>query len=181
MEMSPKNNKGTKKTNLQSSSQKTKRRARLTRYALPGALILLGVVLIAFAAFRLVSATTGGASAQNRPISDVLNMADSHTLKSVTLSGSDVFATGKSGQQYHAVKEDGQSVTEIFRRDGVAVNIDNSQSSQWGQSVLELLMILLVLGGAYFLLRRSGMGGRATPFSRSKAKRFNRIAPFRTF
>src|SRR5450631_3433690 len=115
MEMSPKNDKGTRKTNSQSSAQKTKRRALLTRYGLPGALILLGVVLIGFALFRLVSATSGGASAQERPISDVLNMADSHVLKSVTLSGVDVFATDKSGQHYHAVKEDGQSVTEIFR------------------------------------------------------------------
>jgi cell division protease FtsH len=178
MEISPKNNKGTRKTNAQSSSQKTKRRALLTRYVLPGALILLGVVLIGFAVFRLVSVTSGGASAQERPISDVLNMADSHTLKSVTLSGSDVFATGKNGQQYHAVKEDGQSVTEIFRHDGVVVNIDDSaQSSQWGQGVLELLMVLLILGGAYFLLRRSGMGGQAMPFSRSKAKRFNESHP----
>jgi cell division protease FtsH len=177
MEMSPKNNKGTRKTSSQNSSQKTKKRALLTRYALPGVLILLGVVLIGFAGFRLVSATSGGARAQERPISDVLNMADRHALTSVTLSGSDVFATGKSGQKYHAVKEDGQSVTEIFRHDGVAVSIDSEQSGQWEQGILELLMILLILGGAYFLLRRSGMGGQAMPFSRSKAKRFNESHP----
>ncbi|MBV9257610.1 MAG: AAA family ATPase, partial [Ktedonobacteraceae bacterium] len=177
MEMFPKNNRETRKTNSQSSSQKTKKRILLTRYAIPGALILLGVVLIAFAAFRLVTITAGGASAQDRPISDVLNMADRHVLKSVTLSGSDVFATAKSGQQYHAVKEDGQSVTEIFRHDGVAVNIDSAQNSQWGQGVLELLMVLLILGGAYFLLRRTSMGGQAMPFSRSKAKRFNESHP----
>ena len=177
MEMSPKN-KGTRKPNSQSSSQKTKRRALLTRYALPGALILVGIVLIAFAVFRLTSINTAGVAAQERPISDVLNMADRHVLKSVTLSGSDVFATNKSGQKYHAVKEDGQSVTEIFRHDGVAVNIDSGQSNQWGQGVLELLMVLLILGGAYFLLRRSGgMGGQAMPFSRSKAKRFNESHP----
>ncbi len=177
MEMSPKN-KGTRKPNSQSSSQKTKRRALLTRYALPGALILVGIVLIAFAVFRLTSINTAGVAAQERPISDVLNMADRHVLKSVTLSGSDVFATNKSGQKYHAVKEDGQSVTEIFRHDGVAVNIDSGQSSQWGQGALELLMVLLILGGAYFLLRRSGgMGGQAMPFSRSKAKRFNESHP----
>nr|MBA2393592.1 ATP-dependent zinc metalloprotease FtsH [Ktedonobacteraceae bacterium] len=141
------------------------------------ALILLGIVLIGFAGFRLISSTAGGASAQERPISDVLNMADRHALKSVTLSGADVFATGQNGQKYHAVKEDGQSVTEIFRHDGVAVNIDSAQSGQWGQGVLELLMIFLILGGAYFLLRRSGMGGQAMPFSRSKAKRFNESHP----
>src|SRR2546422_4948735 len=41
-----------------------------------------------------------------------------HQLKSVTISGNDVFATSISGQQYHALKEDGQTVTEIFRHDG---------------------------------------------------------------
>jgi cell division protease FtsH len=177
MEISPKNDKGTRKTDSQGSSQRTKRRALLTRYALPGALILLGVVLIGFAGFRLLSSSAGGASAQERPISDVLNMADHHVLKSVTLSESDVFATGQNGQKYHAVKEDGQSVTEIFRHDGVAVTIDSAQSGQWGQGVLELLMIFLILGGAYFLLRRNGMGGQAMPFSRSKAKRFNESHP----
>ncbi len=118
-----------------------------------------------------------GVSTQERPISDVLNMADRHVLKSVTLSSNDVFATGKNGQQYHAVKEDGQSVTEIFRHDDVSVNIDNAQNSQWMQGVLELLMILLILGGAYFLLKRTSMGGQAMPFSRSKAKRFNESHP----
>jgi cell division protease FtsH len=177
MDMSPKNNRETRKTNSQSSSQKTKRRSLVARYALPGLLILVGLVLIAFAAFRLVSITAGGASIQERPISDVLNMADRHVLKSVNVSGSDVFATGKNGQQYHAVKEDGQSVTEIFRHDGVTVNIDNGQSNQWAQGVLELLMILLIVGGAYFLLRRTSMGGQAMPFARSKAKRFNESHP----
>jgi cell division protease FtsH len=177
MEMSPKNNRETRKTNSQSSSQKTKRRARITRYGIPGALILLGVVLIAFAAFRLVNISAGGVAAQERPISDILNMADHHTLKSVTLSGSDVLATSKSGQQYHGVKEDGQPVTEIFRHDGVVVTIDDTENSQWGQGVLELLVVLLILGGAIFLLRRTGMGGQALPFSRSKAKRFNESHP----
>ncbi len=177
MEMFPKDDRETRKTNTQKSSQKTKRRTLVTRYALPGTLVLLGVVLITFAVFRLVSATSGGTSTQDRPISDVLNMADHHVLKSVTLSGSDVFALGKSGQKYHAVKEDGQSVTEIFRHDSVSVNIDNTQNSQWGQGLLELLMVLLILGGSVFLLRRSGMGGQAMPFARSKAKRFNESHP----
>src|SRR5438552_14094995 len=177
MEIFPKNDRQTRKTNAQRSAQKTKRRTLITRYALPGTLILLGVVLIAFDAFRLISVTSGGSSTQERPVSDVLNMADHHTLKSVTLSGSDVFALGKSGQKYHAVKEDGLSVTEILRHDGVSVNIDNTQNSQWGQGVLELLMILVILGGSVFLLRRSGMGGQAMPFARSKAKRFNESHP----
>ncbi len=177
MEMSPKNNRGTRKTTTSSSSPKAKKRALITRYAIPGALILLGVVLITFAVFRLTNITAGGTSAQERPVSDVLNMADRHLLTSVTLSGSDIFAKSKSGQQYHAVKEDGQSVTEIFRHDGVSVSIDDSQNSQWGQGVLELLMVLLILGGAAFLLRRTGMGGQAMPFSRSKAKRFSESHP----
>src|ERR1019366_1588470 len=177
MEMSPKNNRETRKTNTPGSSQKTKRRNLITRYAIPGTFILLGVVLIAFAAFRLVSVTVGGTTTQERPISDVLNMADQHVLKSVTLNGDDVTAIGKNGQRYHALKEDGQSVTEIFRHDGVTVSIDNTQSGQWWQGVLELLIVLLLLGGSVFLLRRSGMGGQAMPFTRSKAKRFNESHP----
>jgi cell division protease FtsH len=121
--------------------------------------------------------TLGGALAQDRPISDVLNMADHHQLKSVTLSGNEVFATSKTGQQYHAIKEDGQAVTEIFRHDGVTVNIDTAQGGDLVQGLADLLLIVLVVGGMYLLIRRGGAGGQAISFSRSKAKRFNESRP----
>jgi cell division protease FtsH len=178
MEMSPKDNQETRKSNSQSSSQKqTKKKSLLARYGIPAALVIVGIALLAFAAVRLINITRSTPVAQEKPISTVLNMADQHQLKAVTLSGDGVLATGTNGQQYSATKEDGQAVTEIFRHDGVTVNIDNAQQGQWSQGILDLLLILLVVGGTYFFIRRGGIGGHTMPFARSKAKRFNESRP----
>ncbi|HZT99939.1 MAG TPA: ATP-dependent zinc metalloprotease FtsH [Ktedonobacteraceae bacterium] len=155
----------------------TKKRHFVIRYGVPIVLILVGVLLLGVAAVRLMNITLGGATAQDRPISDVLNMADRHQLKSVALSGNDVLATSKTGQQYHAVKEDGQAVTEIFRHDGVAVSVNSGQAGVWTQGVADLLLIILVVGGVYFFIRRGGAGGQAMSFSRSRARRFNESHP----
>jgi cell division protease FtsH len=178
MNMPPKDNRNTSKSNSPSSTPKaTRKRNVLVRVILPIALIIVGVSLIATLGFHLINISFGSVSVQEKPISDILNMADTHKLASVTLSGNDVNATGKTGQQYHAVKEDGQSVTEIFRHDGVAVNVDSGQRQQWVQGGIDIFIILLVAGAMYFFIRRSGMGGQSLPFARSKARRFNESRP----
>jgi cell division protease FtsH len=178
MDIPPKDNRKSTNSNSQGSPHKTtKRRSLIVRYGVPIVLVLLGVLLLGIAGVRLMNITLGGASAQDRPISDVLNMADRHQLKSVTLSGNEVFATSKTGQQYHAIKEDGQAVTEIFRHDGVTVSIDAGQHADLVQGLADLLLIVLVVGGMYLLIRRGGAGGQAMSFSRSKARRFNESHP----
>src|SRR5262249_35253181 len=111
-----------------------------------------------------------------RPISDILNLADQHQIKSATINGDDIQAVGINGQHYHALKEDRQSVTEIFRHDKVSVNVDNGQDNSW----IPLLIDVLFVGGAavllYFVIRRTGMGGAAT-FARSRARRFQETRP----
>jgi cell division protease FtsH len=178
MNMPPEDNRNTPKSNIRSSNSKNvKKRSVVVRIVLPIALALIGISLIAIVGFRIVNAPFGGARIQERPISDILNMADTHKLASVTLSGNDVNATSKAGQQYHATKEGGQAVTEIFRHDGVAVNVDNGQGMQWVQGVGELVLIFFVVGAMYLFIRRSGFGGQALPFARSKAKRFSESHP----
>jgi cell division protease FtsH len=173
MEIPPKDNRGTTK----STSKTTKKRNLITRYLIPIAIIILAVVLLVFAGVRLVSLTVGGTSIQDKPISEVLNMADRHQLKLITIDGSDVYATSKTGQQYHSVKEDGLALTDEFRKDGVSVSIDNSQHGQWLQGAVDILLIALVAGMMYFAIKRGNMGGQAAPFARSKAKRFSETRP----
>src|SRR5437588_9600978 len=139
--------------------------------------VALGIALLVFVAVYLVTVISGQKHTIDKPISDVLNMADQHKLKSALISGDEIFATGTSGQQYHAYKEDGQPVTDILRRNHVSVTIDSGQSTQWTQVALDLLLVVAIVGGVYFLIRRSGMSGQATPFARSKAKRFNEARP----
>jgi cell division protease FtsH len=57
------------------------------------------------------------------------------------------------------------------------VNIDTAQGGDLVQGLADLLLIVLVVGGMYLLIRRGGAGGQAISFSRSKAKRFNESRP----
>jgi len=155
----------------------TKRWNMLARFGVPALVVLLGAVLLGVVAIRLISSNMSHINIQEKPISAVLNLADHRLLQSVTISGDDIFATGNNSQQYHAVKEDNQSVTEILRHDGVTVNIDNGQQSQWTQGLLDILFLGIVVGVLYFFFRRGGISGQATVFARSKAKRFNESHP----
>ena len=159
-----------------------KKTSRLVRYGTPIALAVLGVIIVGFLVIRVANVTFGRDNTIDKPITDVLNMADHHTLRSVVINGNDIVATGTNGQKYHAYKEDGEIVTDILRRDGITVSIDNGQSTQWQQSLADVVLIALVVGCVIFIMRRGvggmgGIGGQATPFARSKAKRFNESRP----
>lgn len=154
----------------------TKKSSRLVRYGAPIALAVLGIIVLGFLIFRVANVSLERDNTIDKPITDVLNMADHHKLQSVVISGNDIIATGANGQKYHAYKEDGEIVTDILRHDGVTVSIENGQSAQWPQTLSEVLLIALVVGCVVFFMRR-GMGGQATPFARSKAKRFNESRP----
>src|SRR5579875_780348 len=178
MEWPPKDDRETTDPKSQNPRPQTSRKRHLKkRYALAMVFITIGLALLTLAVLRLVNITLGGAVMQDRPISDMLNMADHHQLKSVTISGNDLFATSVTGKQYHSVKEDGQSVTELFLHDGAAVSVDNGQSSQWIQGGVDLFLILLVAGLAFVFIRRGSIGGQAIPFARSRARRFNETHP----
>ncbi len=176
MQIFPKDSRESSKP--QSSSRKTLKRETVARYGLAVTLALAGILLLVLAGTHTLSLSLNSTTVQEKPISELLNMADRHQLKSVTVNNNnDVTATGLQGQQYHALKEQDQSITEILRRDGVAVNIDNGQRLQWTQGVANVLLIAALFGGVYFFIRRGGMNGQATSFSRSKAKRFNESKP----
>ncbi len=160
-----------------SPEKATRKRSRLVRYSVSAFVVLLGALLLGFVALRIVNATIARDSVVDKPISDVLNMADQHKLKTALIQGNEVFATSSTGQKYHAYKEDGQTVTDTLRHDGVAVTIDNGQNTQWGQGVVDILLIALIVGSVYFFFRRGGVGGQVTPFARSKARRFNESRP----
>ena len=178
MEMPQPDNQEPKDTNSPRTPQKTtKAWALLYRFGVPAIVVLMGILLVGIVAARIVSSNNSHSNTLEKPISDVLNLADHHVLKSVTISGNDIFAIDTKGQHYHAVKEDGQSVTEIFRRDGVIVSIDNGQQNQWMQGVLDFLLLGIVIGALYLFFRRGGIGAQASTFARSKAKRFNESHP----
>jgi cell division protease FtsH len=182
MEIPPQNNPEQTGPDSPRSPQKTtKRRTSLIRYGVPILVILLIVAIFVLVKTHAMSLNFGISNPQEMPISDVLNLADHHQLKSVTISDDDIFATGTKGQQYHATKEDGQTVTEIFRHDGVTVDVDDGQRTQWEQVVIDVLLVGLIVGALLFFLRRGGAGGQAATFTRSRARRFNESRPSTLF
>ena len=155
----------------------TKKRISLFRFGLPAMLVFVGMMIVTAIVIRVVSSNMSHVNTLDEPISYVLNLADQHALKSVAINSNDIVATAKNGQQYHTVKEDGQSVTETFRHDGVIVNIDTGQPNAWVQGLVDVVFIGLVVGVLFFFLRRGGLGGQTSSFARSKAKRFNESHP----
>ncbi len=176
MQIFPKDNR--EPTSPRTSSPKATRKKNVfTRYATPALLILAGVLLIVFVSLRAMSSVFHGPTVQDKPISELLNMADRHQLKDATINGNDITATGKNGQLYHAFKEEGQAITETLRRDDVVVSIDTGQHAQVAQGVADAVLVTLLLMGVLFFIRRGGANGQAMSFARSKAKRFNESRP----
>ena len=153
----------------------SQRRALVYRYSIAAFVILLLIALVSFAAIS-VAKGMNHVSIQEKPISTLLNMADQQQLKSVSLNGNDVNAIGFNGQHYHAIKEDGQSVTELFRHDKVTVTVDTGQDAGWVPVLIDVLFVAGAIGLLYFVIRRTGMGG-ASAFSRSRARRFHETRP----
>src|SRR5947207_382183 len=181
MEMPQHDNQEPREPNSTRSSQNaSKKRNILIRLSIPSLVVLLGAAVLGVIIFRVVSGMSH-VNTIEKPISDVLNLADHHKLTSVTINGNDVVAIDIKGQHYHASKEDGQPVTEIFRRDGVTVNIDNGQQGQWTQVLVDVVFLALVGGVLFFFFKRGGMGGQASAFGRSKARRFQESHPLVLF
>jgi cell division protease FtsH len=168
------------KTSRRSTKPKTsKRRRPLYRYSLLALALLLPVALVSFFAVGAV----GGMSrvdVENRPISDILNMADQHQLTSVTINGNTVAAIDRGGRRYQTIKENGQSVTDAFRKDGVSVSVADDQDNGWLPVLLDVLFVGAALALLYTLLRRTGLGGAAA-FSRARARRFQETRPLVLF
>jgi cell division protease FtsH len=179
MEMPPQKDKETKTNKPLSSPQKsTKKRSFFVRHSISIVGMILIVLVVVVTGVRIANITISGPTAQERSISDLLDMSDHHQVKSAVIEENDVTITAKNGQQFHATKEDGQPVSEIFRHDGVDVSVSGEQAGmQWGQGAIDLLLVVLIVGGLYFIVRKGGMGGGALSFARSKAKRFQEARP----
>ena len=149
---------------------------RRYRYGVLVVAVLLFVSCVSFVGVSVAN-NMHHANVQERPISDLLNMADHHQLKSVTIIGNEINAVGTNGQQYHATKEDGQTVTDLLRHDNVSVLISDGQNSTLLPVLVDILFIVAAAGLLYFVMRRSGMAGSSVTFSRSRARRFQETHP----
>jgi len=122
----------------------------------------------------------GQGNIQQVPITRVLDLADHHQLRSVTITGDQVQAVTSHGQQVTAIKETQQSITEQLRHDDVTVTVaEPVNGGQILQFVIDAVVLVLVFTLLLAALRRNNTnsGGQAVPFGRSRARRFNESHP----
>jgi cell division protease FtsH len=143
---------------------------KIPRAVWVGSTLAFFVTCIAFALLLRRQATPGPATI---PVSDLLNLADQHQLVQVAIAGNSLLATAKDGQQYRAVKEDQQTVTEQLRHDGVTVAVYDATSQSMGPNALAALVPLIaILVIIWLMLRRGGVNNQAMTFGRSGARRY---------
>ena len=149
------------------------------------ALILIGALLLAAiivaAGVTISSRSSEGPVVHPASISQVLEYADKHELRSATLQGDVITVTTTSGQQYSATKENGQTLTDYLRARGVdvAVKQPDTGSPAWVQIVMDVALVGFLALLVLVILRRSNntSSGQAVPFGRSRAVRFNETHP----
>ncbi len=144
-------------------------------------LMVLSVFTVAGIVYVVLDSGLSHSQVVDKPISIVLNMADHQQLRSVTISGNELYATSKSGQTYHALKEEGQPITDILRHDNISVTVESGQSKQWLQYLLIVAVLALAGGGFIYFMRQNGTLQRAASHTRSKARRFNETHPSTLF
>ncbi len=113
---------------------------------------------------------------QQKPISEVVQMANAGDISKLHIEGNDVTATlkGKSTATIHAVKEDGTIYDQGLQKDKTTVEV--AESSNTGGIILSVLgtivLPLLLIGGLFFFVMRQAQGqnNQAMGFGKSKAK-----------
>ena len=93
-------------------------RVRLTRRTAAAAL-LAGVAVILLLAWQW--SRSQPAAPQPVPISQALAMVEQGQVKRAVIMGNVIVLTDAQGHQYRAVKEDGSTVAEMMRQQGVQV------------------------------------------------------------
>ncbi|HEX5418297.1 MAG TPA: ATP-dependent zinc metalloprotease FtsH [Chloroflexota bacterium] len=116
------------------------------------------------------------------PVSELLNLADQHRIDQVVITNNTLLATAKDGQQYRAVKEDQQPVTQELRADGVTVSVVDANSQGLGTNALAAIFPLLAIFAVIWLMsRKGGINNQAMSFGRSGARRYAGTARRITF
>jgi len=107
------------------------------------------------------------------PVSELLNLADHHQIDQVEITNNTLLATAKNGQQYRAVKEEQQPVTQELRSDGVTVSVTDASSQGLGANALAAIFPLLAIFAVIWLMsRKGGINNQAMSFGRSGARRY---------
>ena len=148
-------------------------------------LILVAVVAIVYSFFR------GGDDLESRDLSDVIAAAQDGQVDKIEVEGDSLKVIMNNGQEFESRKEEGASIVQILRENGVevgganGVDVSVSEPSRWGNWIGILISFLpLILLGAiliFFMRQAQGSNAQAMNFGKSKARTFSGNRPTVTF
>src|SRR5262249_3512336 len=147
-------------------------------------LILVAVIAIVFSFFQ-----PGGGS-PTKDLGTVIQDAKTGQVKQIEIQGDTINVTLKNGEKYKSRKEQGGTLSELLRQEGVdlgpqGVQIKVKEPSQFGNWIGLLINFLpLIIFGAIllFMMRQAqGSNSQAMSFGKSRARMFTGNKPTVTF
>ena len=134
--------------------------------------VLIVTSLVILWQFALKSAGVGHEKQTN--ISELLNNADAGKVNDVTVNGNEVTGHYKGGDKdgFHAIIPTGYpNLYDVLRKDGVAINVKDQQSSAWMGILINFLPVLALIAVFMFMMRQMQSGGnKAMSFGKSRAR-----------
>jgi len=143
------------------------------------ALILLFVVVsvLIFNLFNPVSQT-----AMQIPFSDVMDKISNGEVNDVTIKGSEMSGTFKTGKSFKTNLPDYPDLVKDLRAKGVKINAEPVKESGWYNFLVVWAPLILMALWFLFIMRNMQMGGnKALSFGKSKAKLLNESSKKVTF
>jgi len=145
------------------------------------ALWIIGAAVLTFIVYSFYQPKS---ETQQKNLSEVLNLIKDQKVDKVTVEGNTVIVDVKGDGKVKTTKEEGASLTEIFKDSGidpkkVPLTVKDSSTTQLIWSLLgTFLPVLIIIGFFIFFLRQTRMqGDNLLSFARSRAKLFNKDKP----
>lgn len=117
-----------------------------------------------------------GTPMEEKPISEVVKMANAGDIAKLEISGNDVVATkkGQDKPSIHSLKEDGTIYDQDLEKGKTVVEVkpvSETSAMVWGILGTVILPVLLIGGLFFFMMRQAqGQNNQAMGFGKSKAK-----------
>jgi cell division protease FtsH len=143
------------------------------------ALILLFIVVsvLIFNLFNPVSPST-----VQIPFSDVMDKIANNEVNDVTIKGTEMFGTLKTGKSFKTNLPDYPDLVKDLRAKGVKINAEPVKESPWYNFLVVWAPLILMALWFLFIMRNMQMGGnKALSFGKSRAKLLNESTKKVTF
>jgi cell division protease FtsH len=130
------------------------------------------LLLLILALFNLFNGGTSTSASRTISYSDFVSRVDAGQVASVTLDGERVIVKAKDGNQYIAIRPEGEEVADLLIAKGVEVRAEAQEQSGFLSVIGVWLPFLVLIGIWIFFMNRMQGGGRggAMGFGKSRAK-----------